>query len=389
MLSAAPFVFQRGPSEWNGKLSQPLASTPIYVSDRGQGQTRKILWLAPSGDILSQPVHDSGSKWVLFEPLTTTTAKHEGRPRGHRKAKREDRRAAAGDGWHRQRRAMDASQCLRFERETVKLFGITSNTLVQSSQRPYMGMYCGAPTAAGWGEDCRTGPTISEGNKRTTSKGTRGLRRMVSLRETLRVPTWGAKRSLTRLQGQLLFSRMDPMGKPEIFRTVALHMPTTTTFQISMMRKLYIGQLYRCGPDSIKWHVPKCRFIARIIWLQAKLANVLLAIMYHPFQDNPTNWRSLLSQALESGVCISAEHGQYAWCAIEIYIQASPGGDTRDQENCTSRIQGWNFNFVFSIMMDTSIDDLFAPIRTYQDIVAGMCRNTWSRSRKLIISTGT
>ena len=35
------------------------------------------------------------------------------------------------------------------------------NTLVRSSQRPCMGRYCGAPTAAGWGEDCWTRPPIS------------------------------------------------------------------------------------------------------------------------------------------------------------------------------------------------------------------------------------
>ena len=29
------------------------------------------------------------------------------------------------------------------------------------SQSPYMGRYGGAPTAAGWGEDCWTGPPIS------------------------------------------------------------------------------------------------------------------------------------------------------------------------------------------------------------------------------------
>ena len=35
------------------------------------------------------------------------------------------------------------------------------------------------------------------------------------------------------------------------------------------------------------------------------------------------------------------------------------------------------------ISMDTSIDDLFAPIRTYQDIVTGMCRNICSRPQKV------
>ena len=34
------------------------------------------------------------------------------------------------------------------------VFGITCNTLVRSSQRPYVGLYFGAWTAAGWGEDC-------------------------------------------------------------------------------------------------------------------------------------------------------------------------------------------------------------------------------------------
>ena len=41
------------------------------------------------------------------------------------------------------------------------VFGITCNTLVRSSQRPYMGRHGGAPTAAGWGEDCWTGSPIS------------------------------------------------------------------------------------------------------------------------------------------------------------------------------------------------------------------------------------
>ena len=41
------------------------------------------------------------------------------------------------------------------------MFGITCNTLVRSSQRPYMGRHGGAPTAAGWGEDCWTGSPIS------------------------------------------------------------------------------------------------------------------------------------------------------------------------------------------------------------------------------------
>ena len=41
-------------------------------------------------------------------------------------------------------------------RPTGGVFGITSesNTLVRSSQRPYVGLYFGAWTAAGWGEDC-------------------------------------------------------------------------------------------------------------------------------------------------------------------------------------------------------------------------------------------
>ena len=34
------------------------------------------------------------------------------------------------------------------------IFGITFNTLVRSSQRPYIGRYGGAPTAAGWGKGC-------------------------------------------------------------------------------------------------------------------------------------------------------------------------------------------------------------------------------------------
>ena len=33
--------------------------------------------------------------------------------------------------------------------------------------------------------------------------------------------------------------------------------------------------------------------------------------------------------------------------------------------------------------LDTSIDKPFAPIRTYQDIVAGMCRNILSRHQKV------
>ena len=51
----------------------------------------------------------------------------------------------------------------------LTLFGITSNTLVQSSQRPYMGRYGGAPTAASWGEDCWTGPPISLPPRRAPS----------------------------------------------------------------------------------------------------------------------------------------------------------------------------------------------------------------------------
>ena len=46
-------------------------------------------------------------------------------------------------------------------RQSGGVFGITSNTLVRSSKRQYIGWYGGAPTAAGWGEGCWTGPPIS------------------------------------------------------------------------------------------------------------------------------------------------------------------------------------------------------------------------------------
>ena len=38
---------------------------------------------------------------------------------------------------------------------------LTFNTFVRSSQRPCMSSYGGAPTAAGWCEDCWTGPPTS------------------------------------------------------------------------------------------------------------------------------------------------------------------------------------------------------------------------------------
>ena len=46
-------------------------------------------------------------------------------------------------------------------RQSGRVFGITSNTLALSGQRPCIDRYGGAPTAAGWGEDCWTGPPIS------------------------------------------------------------------------------------------------------------------------------------------------------------------------------------------------------------------------------------
>ena len=73
-------------------------------------------------------------------------------------------------------------------------------------------------------------PAIIERNKRTTTYDLAS--------GDIRVPTCGAKRSLTRLQEQLLLPRMVLMGKPEIFRAVGLYMPTTTTFRISTMRGL-------------------------------------------------------------------------------------------------------------------------------------------------------
>ena len=97
----------------------------------------------------------------------------------------------------------------------------------------------------------------------------------------------GAKTSPTTLAGQLLEPRMVQMGRPDISWDVGLHMPTTTTFRPTTMRK------WECPltlSGWMKFHCPIC------FTMQIRCKNYLItsrcsatAIMYHcMIRNNPT-----------------------------------------------------------------------------------------------------
>ena len=133
---------------------------------------------------------------------------------------------------------------------------------------------------------------IIEGNNFQT----KGLRRRLSLRETSRVPTCGAKRSLTRLPGQLLFARTVPMGKPEsLGLNGLLGYPCQQQLIPNIDERIVVtGNCIRVDqiPSTDMFHNED--EFCKNPWITSQ--SIAAAIMYHClFQDNPANWRSLLS----------------------------------------------------------------------------------------------